>query len=230
MGSQLLFLVTMLTPSNGQGDKSSGSGFFFPSFDFEFDLAVKNCLLINSVSSVPTVSAHLPTSRSIKQETDVPGVADSTLPVTQSSCPVIEFPAILVLTWSYRSSVVPEHYRGPWDWAEAGHSSAEWNPSLCRASTWWGRGNVHLDVCGHLGCRVCSALLAYCWDSRTVLWPKFSEIPNVMAKPWVQPPLKKIFLGVQVGNIETQNSWYIFEHAPPSYILLFNSYLHLLLC
>ena len=71
---------------------------FFSSFDFEFDLAVKNCLLINSGSSVPTVSAHLPTSRSIKQETGVPGVANSTLPVTQSSRPVIEFPAILVLT------------------------------------------------------------------------------------------------------------------------------------
>lgn len=98
MGGGLLFLVTMLMPSNGQGDKSSGLG--FSSFHFEFDLAIKNCLLINpaSVYSIPTVSAHLPTSRSIKQETGVPGVADSTFPVTQSSCPVIEFPAILALT------------------------------------------------------------------------------------------------------------------------------------
>ena len=64
MGGRLLFLVTMLMSSNGQGDKSSGSGFFFSSFDFEFDLAIKNCLPINpaSVYSIPTVSAHLPTS------------------------------------------------------------------------------------------------------------------------------------------------------------------------
>ena len=50
---------------------------FFSSFHFEFDLAIKNCLLINPVIvySVPTVLAHLPTSRSIKQETGVPGVA-----------------------------------------------------------------------------------------------------------------------------------------------------------
>lgn len=61
----------------------------------------------------------------------------------QSSCPMIEFPAILALAWSYRSSVVPEHCRGPWDWAEAGHSSAEWNPSLWGASACSGRGNVH---------------------------------------------------------------------------------------
>lgn len=31
---------------------------------------------------------------------------------------------------------------------------------------------------------------------------KLSEIPNVMAKPGVQPPLRKVFLGVQVGNVE----------------------------
>ena len=31
---------------------------------------------------------------------------------------------------------------------------------------------------------------------------KLSEIPNVTAKPGVQPPLRKVFLGVQVGNVE----------------------------